>query len=54
MVALLFLSCNAVPLFIAILPVTRHYTGKWGIVKEDYCEILDPEELDEEEHEDGA
>ena len=42
------------PLFIAILPVTRHFTGKWGIVNEKYCKILDPEDLDEDEHEDGA
>lgn len=52
--ALTCLSCNPVPLFIAILPLIRHYTGKWGIVDEKFCEILDPEDLDEDEHEDGA
>jgi hypothetical protein len=43
--------CCAVPLFIAILPVIRHFTGKWGIVDEEYCKILDPEELDEDDEE---
>ena len=36
------------PIFIALLPLVRLGISKCGVMKEEYCELLDPEELPEE------
>jgi hypothetical protein len=49
---LFFVKSSAIgisfPLFIAVLPVLRWLTGKF-IVSEEYCKLLDPEELPQNE-----
>jgi hypothetical protein len=52
---LFFVKSSAIgisfPLFIAVLPFLRWITGKF-IVSEEYCKLLDPEELPQGEDED--